>query len=53
MIASEYSRSRNKKKITSIISSAKKRTTTKIQMVTTDGLNSYIGAVKKVFGYNL
>ena len=52
MIASEYSRSRNKKKITSILSSAKERTTTKIQMVTTDGLNSYIGAVKKVFGYD-
>lgn len=53
MIASEYTKVRNKKKITSIISSAKERTTTKIQMVTTDGLNSYIGAVKKVFGYSL
>jgi len=53
MMSSEYTRSRNKKKIISIISSAKERTTTKIQMVTTDGLNGYIGAVKKVFGYNL
>ena len=53
MIASEYTKSRNKKKITSIIGYAKDRTNTKIQMVTTDGLNSYIGAVKKVFGYNL
>ena len=42
MIASEYSRSRNKKKITSIISSAKERTTNKVLMVTTDGLNAYI-----------
>src|SRR3989338_13942 len=53
MIASEYSISRNKKKIISILSSAKERTTTKVLMVTTDGLYSYIGAVKKVFGYNL
>ena len=53
MIASEYARSRNKKKITSILSSAKERTTTKIKMVTTDGLNAYINPVKKVFGYNL
>lgn len=53
MIASEYSRNRNKKKIISVISSAKERTTSKVLMVTTDGLNSYIGAVKKVFGYNL
>jgi len=53
IIASEYSRSRNKKKITSIISSAKDRTTNKVLMVTTDGLNAYIGAVKKVFGYSL
>ena len=53
MIASEYCKVRNKKKITSIISSAKERTTSKVLMVTTDGLYSYIGAVKKVFGYNL
>ena len=53
MIASEYSRNRNKKKITSILSSAKDRTTTEIKMVTTDGLYSYINPVKKVFGYNL
>ena len=53
MIASEYTKSRNKKKITSIISSAKERTTSKVLMVTTDGLNAYINAVKKVFGYNL
>ncbi|MCX6742462.1 MAG: hypothetical protein NTX24_04820 [Candidatus Pacearchaeota archaeon] len=53
MIASEYSKCRSKKKITAIISSAKERTTNKIQMVTTDGLNAYIGAVKKVFGYSL
>ncbi len=53
MIASEYSRSRTKKKITSIIGFAKERTTNKVLMVTTDGLNAYIGAVKKVFGYSL
>lgn len=52
MVSSEYTKVRNKKKITSIIGSAKERTTSKILMVTTDGLNSYIGAVKKVFGYN-
>lgn len=52
MVASEYSQARNKKKIVSIISSAKERTITQINMVSTDGLNAYIGAVKKVFGYN-
>lgn len=53
MLSSEYVKSRNKKKITSIISSTKERTISKILMVSTDGLNAYIGAVKKVFGYNL
>jgi len=53
MIASEYSRSRSKKKITSILSSAKERTTSKVSVVTTDGLTAYINSVKKVFGYNL
>jgi len=53
MIASEYSKSRSKKKIISILSSAKERTISKVSIVTTDGLTAYINSVKKVFGYNL
>lgn len=52
MVAGEYVKVRSKKKMTSIVAGTKERTTAQIEMVTTDGLKAYIGAVKRVFGYN-
>ena len=52
MVACEYVKARSKKKMKSIISGTKERTTTEIKIVTTDGLNVYPKVIKKVFGYN-
>jgi len=52
MIASEFAKIRSKNKMISILASTKERIATQIKVVSTDGLPAYIGAVKKVFGYN-
>ena len=53
LIASEYSKTRNRRDIKSVVSRIKERTENQIQMATTDGWRGYIKTIKSVFGYNL
>jgi putative transposase len=52
MIASEYFNSRSATEIKKIIKSIKNKSQSKINLITTDGLNAYPDVIKKVFGFD-
>ncbi|MCX8159182.1 MAG: DDE-type integrase/transposase/recombinase [Candidatus Pacearchaeota archaeon] len=53
MIASKYTKSRNKKEVKSILRMVKNKIENPVKIITTDAHPIYENVVKKTFGYNL
>lgn len=52
LISAEYAKTRGKRDIKAVVSRIKERTENQIQIVTTDGLNTYPRVINSIWGYN-